>query len=74
MLIPLVFSSPSGKKVDEKGKRPLERRSTKRRYNEEHSDAEIIDWDSDDETEINHKAISKLMMLFDDDDDGGLLL
>ena len=66
------FSSPSGKKVDKKGKRPLERRSTKRRYNEEHSDAEIIDWNSDDETEINHKAISKLMiMLFDDDYDDG---
>ena len=43
----------------------------KRRYNEEHSDAEIIDWNSDDETETNHKAISKSMTRFDDDDDDG---
>ena len=55
-----TFSSPSGKKVDNKGKKPLESRSTKRRYNEEHSDAEEIDWESDDdETETTHKAISK---------------
>jgi len=53
------FSSPSGKKVDQKGKRPLEKRSTKRRYNEEHSDAEEIEWQSDDETDELPKAISE---------------
>ncbi|KAJ7392362.1 Telomeric repeat-binding factor [Desmophyllum pertusum] len=53
-----IPDSPSGKKVDNKGKKPLESRSTKRRYNEEHSDAEEIDWESDDdETETTHKAI-----------------
>lgn len=52
--------SPSGKAlVDKKGKRPLQTRSTKRRYNEEQSDAEEIDWESDEETDMKHKAISK---------------
>ena len=47
--------------VDKKGKRPLETRSTRRRYNEEHSDAEEIEWQSDDETEEKPKAISELL-------------
>ena len=55
------FSSPSGKMVDKKGKRPLETRSTRRRYNEEHSDAEEIEWQSDDETDKIPKAISESM-------------
>ena len=55
------FSSPSGKKIDKKGKRPLEKRSTKRRYNEEHSDAEEIEWQSDDDTDELPKAISESM-------------
>lgn len=39
----------------------MERRATKRRYNEEQSDAELVEWDSDDETDSDEKqrAISK---------------
>ena len=65
-LLNLTFCSRSEKTVDmKKGKRSLERRSLKRRYNEEQSDAEIVDWnsDSDDETdnemEIQKKTTSK---------------
>ena len=50
--------------VDKKGKRPLETRSTRRRYNEEHSDAEEIEWQSDDETDEIPKAISESMWYF----------
>lgn len=54
----LVVAIPdSAKMVDKKGKRPLETRSTRRRYNEEHSDAEEIEWQSDDETDEKPKAI-----------------
>ncbi|KAL9984057.1 hypothetical protein ACROYT_G006313 [Oculina patagonica] len=52
-----IPDSPSGKKLDNKGKRPLETRSTKRRFNEEQSDAEEIDWESDDDADVKHKAI-----------------
>lgn len=52
-----IPDSPSGKKVDKKGKRPLETRSTRRRYNEAHSDAEEIEWQSDDETDKMPKAV-----------------
>ena len=58
------YSSASGQEPDKKGKRPVESRSAKRRFNEHQSDAEILDWDSDsdgafDETEIKRKTISK---------------
>ncbi|CAH3192094.1 unnamed protein product [Porites evermanni] len=54
--------SASGQEPDKKGKRPIESRSAKRRFNEHQSDAEILDWDSDsdddfDETEIKRKTI-----------------
>jgi len=58
------YSSASGQEPDKKGKRRVESRSAKRRFNEHQSDAEILDWDSDsdddfDETEIKRKTISK---------------
>ena len=58
------YSSASGQESDKKGKRHVESRSAKRRFNEHQSDAEILDWDSDsddgfDETEIKRKTISK---------------
>ncbi|XP_029212911.2 telomeric repeat-binding factor 2-like isoform X2 [Acropora millepora] len=43
--------SPNGKNAENKGKKPLERKPVKRRFNEEHSDAEIVEWESDDEIE-----------------------
>ncbi|XP_068745344.1 uncharacterized protein [Montipora capricornis] len=49
--------SPNDKKVDTRGKRPLERKAVKRRFNEEHSDAEIVEWESDDETDLQPKMI-----------------
>lgn len=58
------YSSASGQESDKKGKRPIERRPAKMRFNEHQSDAKILNWDSDsdddlDETEIKRKTISK---------------
>lgn len=58
----MAFFSPNGKNAESKGKKPLERKPVKRRFNEEHSDAEIVEWESDDEIET--KTISKSIVLF----------
>ena len=54
------ISSPSGSNQHKRERKSLEKRTIKRRYNENHSDAEEIDWASDDEeTVFKHKSISK---------------
>ncbi|XP_027041714.1 telomeric repeat-binding factor 1-like isoform X2 [Pocillopora damicornis] len=56
--LPVSISSPSGSNQHKRERKSLEKRPIKRRYNENHSDAEEIDWASDDEeTVFKHKSI-----------------
>lgn len=57
--LPVSISSPSGSNQHKRERKSLEKRTIKRRYNENHSDAEEIDWASDDEeTVFKHKSIT----------------
>ena len=57
----MAFFSPNDKNVEKEEKKALERKPVKRRFNEEHSDAAILEWESDDEIET--KTISKSIVL-----------